>query len=258
MSLPNDVTRELWIEHEGARLFALDRGRGEPLVYLHGGLSDHRGSAQHAALFAPSYRFITPDVRGAGRSHFTGALSWDLLARDLLALLDRLGLQRAIIGGSSAGSAIALRFAMRYPQRVTALLLVAPVYAGQERGLVPAQQAAFARMGEAAARAQAEGIDPLLALYAALPEPIRSLATAMASSFDLASVAATTRFLASEQQPFERLAELAFVRVPTVLVPGSDPEHPPELAASYAAALPDARIVDCLARVPEVLRALGT
>jgi hypothetical protein len=52
--------------------------------------------------------------------------------------------------------------------------------------------------------------------------------------FDAASVAATTRFLASGAQPFATLQQLAAITVPVLLVPGTDPEHPAELAALYA------------------------
>jgi hypothetical protein len=66
----------------------------------------------------------------------------------------------------------------------------------------------------------------------------------MVRSFDPASVASTTRFLASGVQPFRALGELSAVRVPALIVPGSDPEHPAEVAEGYAAALPQATLAD--------------
>jgi pimeloyl-ACP methyl ester carboxylesterase len=99
---------------------------------------------------------IAPDVRAAGRSHFAGELSWDLLAEDLRALLDHLGLERAIIGGTSMGSGVALRFALRHPARCSRLILSAPLYPGARHGLDTAVRAALQAMNAVASRAPRE------------------------------------------------------------------------------------------------------
>jgi pimeloyl-ACP methyl ester carboxylesterase len=93
-------------------------------------------------------------------------------------------------------------------------------------------------MNLAAQRALIEGIAALEPLFEALPLSIRDGALAMVRSFDPASVAATTRFLASGSQPFAQLAELAQLSVPTLIIAGRDPEHPAEVADLYAATLP--------------------
>jgi hypothetical protein len=115
------------------------------------------------------------------------------------------------------------------------------VFAG-ERGLAPASRAAMTRMDEIGRRTLDEGIAALLPLFDALPPAIRDVARAMASRFDPASVAATTRFLASGAEPFDRLAELAAIAVPALVVPGVDLEHPAEVAVLYARTMPHARI----------------
>jgi pimeloyl-ACP methyl ester carboxylesterase len=233
--------RELSFESQGARLFAIEQGDGSPIVFLHGGLADHRASTLRLAPLAHSHRLITPDVRGAGRSKFSAELSWDLLADDVAALLGHLGLQRAVIGGISAGSAIALRFALRHPARVAALVLASPVYGGAERGLDEAPRRAMERMEESGRRTLSEGISALYPLLEALPPNVRDIALTMARGFDPASVAATTLFLASGAQPFDHLTELASIQAPVLIVPGSDPEHPAEVAELYAQWLPYAR-----------------
>ncbi len=243
MTISHDP-RQFHYPSAGAQLFAVELGEGRPFIFLHGGLADHQASTIRLGALATSHRLIAPDLRGAGRSHHAGPLTWDLLADDLLALMQHLHLERAVVGGISAGSAVALRLALRAPDRVTALVLVSPVFPGGAEGLSDAQRLAMERMRAAGERALAEGIEALDPLYAALPAPIRELARAMARRFDPASVAATTRFLAEGAQPFERLEQLAALSMPVLVVPGTDPEHPAELAARYARTIPRAVLGD--------------
>lgn len=248
---------EVWYESAGTRLFAVERGRGEPVVFLHGGLADHQASWFRMGSLAASHRLVMPDVRGAGRSRYAGELHWDLLADDVAALLRHLGLERAIVGGVSAGSGVALRVALRHPGRVRALLLVSPVFAGAaDASLMAASRTAMARMDEAGQRTLIEGIEAIHPLFEPLPPAIRDVALAMASRFDPASVAATTRFLASGAQPFERLDELAALSMPAIVVPGTDPEHPAAIAGLYARTLPRAVLVEPSAELAPVLERL--
>lgn len=229
--------RDIWFDSCGASLFATIAGDpgASPIALVHGGLADHRAHADLAAALAGRHRVITPDTRAAGRSLYSGPLSWDLLADDLAALLDALAIDRAAVGGTSAGAAVAVRFALRHPSRAAALAVLHPAFGGADRGFTAAQCEAMRAMHRAATRAVADGIDALLPLYDALPGPIRARARAMAASFDPASVAATTAFLASGAQPFLDATELCAIAAPTLMVPGVDPTHPPELAAVYAA-----------------------
>jgi 3-oxoadipate enol-lactonase len=234
-----DTPKEIWYSSDQTRLFAVELGGGHPILFLHGGLADHRACLLRLRPLAESFRIITPDVRGSGRSLHAGALSWDQLADDVAALMDHLGLDRAVVGGISAGSGAALRFALRHPARMVGLVLVSPVYAGAQRGPTEPQRAAKRAMQELGQRAVSEGIQVLYPLYEQLPPTIRELALEMASGFDAPSVAATTRFLASGSEPFDVVTELASIAVPTLLVPGNDPEHPPEVAALYADHIPE-------------------
>jgi len=243
-SSPDVERRPVWFESAGSRLFAIDKGLGLPLLFFHGGLADHRASLFHVGRLAVAHRVVMPDLRGSGRSVHAGDLSWDLLADDAGALLDHLEIEGAVVGGVSAGSAVALRFALRHPRRALGLLLKSPVYPGGDRQLTEAQWAAFRTMEAVGRRAVEEGIEVLCPLYERLPEAIREAALEMMRGFDPASVAATTRFLASGAQPFATVSELSAIEVPALLVPGTDPEHPAEVCALYAAHLRRATIVD--------------
>ena len=226
----------------GASLFAVEGGAGPPIVLLHGPLADHRAALPYVASLADRYRVVTPDVRGGGRSHDPGPLSFELLSKDVGALLDALGADRAVVGGVSGGSGVALRFALDRPERTRALVLVLPVYGGAERGYTPAQTAAFAAMDAVASRALAEGVGVLRPLYDRLPPERREKALAMLPDFDAASVVATSGFVASGAQPFASADDLRALAMPVLVVRGDDPLHPKEVSDLYAKNIPGARI----------------
>jgi 3-oxoadipate enol-lactonase len=225
--------REIQFECDGTRLFAVETGQGPPVVFIHGGLADHRAVLFRLAPLAATHRLITPDLRGSGRSHYGGELSWDRLADDLAALLTHLDLESAVVGGISMGSAVALRFALRHPRRLRGLIVMSPLYPGADRPLAVAASAAMRVMAEAGERTAEQGVDALRPLFDALPLPVRDIAIEMALSFDPQSVAATTRFLATTAQPLSTACELEAIGVPVLILPGIDPEHPAEVARLY-------------------------
>lgn len=218
------------------------QGDGTPFVFLHGGLADHWAAVYRTGDVVDFAQLITPDLRGAGRSHYAGPLSWARWADDVAAILDHLGHTRAVVGGVSAGAGVATRFALQHPDRLQALVLVDPAYHG-DRPVSGAQAEAYARMQRAAERTLTEGIEALAPLYAHLPEAIRTPALAMAARFDPASVMATTQFLASGVQPLSSPAELAAVTAPARVVVGVDRYHPAEVARRYLEHLPQGREV---------------
>jgi pimeloyl-ACP methyl ester carboxylesterase len=236
--------RELWVTAPGARLFAVELGAGPPVVLLHGGLADHGAVLSRFGALAGSCRLVAPDLRGSGRSHYQGELTWALLADDLTLLLDALGIERAVLGGMSMGSAVAVRFALRHPSRLRALVLMSPLYAGADRPLSEAASSAMRTMEQAGELALERGVEALRPLFDALPQPVRRRAVEMMLRFDPVSVAATTRFLARAEQPLRSASELASIDVPVMLLPGLDPQHPAEVAELYAQHLRDVSVVE--------------
>jgi pimeloyl-ACP methyl ester carboxylesterase len=111
------------VEHETARIWYGTIGEGPPVILLHGGTASSRTwSLQVPALAAAGYRIILIDSRGHGRSTLgTRPLGYELMERDVLAVMDRLKLRRAAIVGWSDGAIIGLILAMRQPQRLTAV-----------------------------------------------------------------------------------------------------------------------------------------
>ena len=230
--------KEIWFEAGGVRLFAVEDGAGPAIVMLHGGMASHRASLPLVVPLVSRYRVITPDVRGNGRSWSGAPLTFDRLADDVEVLLDHAGVDRAVVGGVSGGSGIALRFALRHPGRTAGLVLVKPVYAGEERGYTAPQKQTFAAMDAVASRALVEGVQVLRPLYANLPPQIREKALAMLEGFDAASVVATSAFIAAGAQPFDSEADLRSLSLPTLLVRGDDALHPAEVSDLYARNIP--------------------
>lgn len=101
-----------------------EAGSGTALVLLHAfPLSSAMWRDQRAA-FADVCRVITPDQRGWGRSPLGVAPAvLDVVADDLAALLDRLSLDRIVLGGLSMGGYVAMAFCRRHPHRVKGLIL---------------------------------------------------------------------------------------------------------------------------------------
>lgn len=157
-----------------------------------------------------------------------------MLADGVAALLDHLGIERAIVGGTSMGSAVALRFALRHSQRLCGLILMSPVYPGADRPLAEPVRTALRAMADAAERAVEHGTDALRPLFEPLPPRVRDVALEMVRGFDPESLVAATRFLAQYEQPFGSVRELEAIDVPVMVLPGIDPQHPADVAALYA------------------------
>lgn len=236
------------VASEGAKLLVSIDGRGPLVVLLHGpGGAGAACAGLAGPLVAAGFRAAMPDLRGSGRSHDGRELGWERLGRDVVAVMDELGAERAVVVGLSGGCGAALRAALDAPGRVRALGLVRPAHGGADAPLTAAQAAAFAGMRGLTSRAPSEGVDVLRPMFDGLPEPIRSAALAMLPTLDAESVAATGRFLASGAQPFGAGTELAAIAVPTLVIPGADMMHPPEVAAHLAAHIAGAEV----AAVPE-------
>jgi pimeloyl-ACP methyl ester carboxylesterase len=114
-----------------------DSGGGPPVVLIHGfPLCRRMWRPQTAALTAAGYRVIAPDLRGFGESGAgTVPLEIGQMADDVVALLDRLEIERAVVGGMSMGGYVLLNLLQRHRSRLAAaLLLVTRAAADDEAG----------------------------------------------------------------------------------------------------------------------------
>ncbi len=105
-------------------LYYQEKGKGEPLILLHGNGEDGTYFNNQVAFFSAEYRTIAVDTRGHGKSpRGTAPFTMEQFAEDLHELMNKLQISKAIILGFSDGANIAMKFALKYPQMITALIL---------------------------------------------------------------------------------------------------------------------------------------
>ena len=110
----------------GIEIYYAEYGAGQPVILLHGGLanSDYWGNLIPA--LAPHYRVIVMDSRGHGRStRDAQPYGYDLMASDVVGLMDYLEIPKADVVGWSDGAIIGLDIAMKYPDRLDRLFAFA-------------------------------------------------------------------------------------------------------------------------------------
>lgn len=102
-----------------------EEGEGKPLVLIHAFPTDSRLYELQREGLSKDFKVITPDLRGFGKSSDTGGneVTMNQYAADIKALLDSIGVKKAIIGGESMGGYVALAFVENYPDRVEGLIL---------------------------------------------------------------------------------------------------------------------------------------
>jgi pimeloyl-ACP methyl ester carboxylesterase len=119
------------VRANGIHIHYLEQGEGEPLLLLHGGMVSTNpiwtgipvAYASHMDALAEHFRVIAPDTRGCGRTpHTGGPILFDLLADDVAALIEALGLERPLITGFSDGGIIATVLGLRHPGAVRAIV----------------------------------------------------------------------------------------------------------------------------------------
>jgi pimeloyl-ACP methyl ester carboxylesterase len=118
-----------------ARLNVYIQGQGFPILGLHG----HPGTGRSLSVFtnhlSKRYKTFAPDLRGYGKSRWNGNFNMNDHLTDLEALLDRFEIEKCLVLGWSLGGILAMELALRLPERITGLILVAT--AAKPRGSHP-------------------------------------------------------------------------------------------------------------------------
>jgi len=160
---------------DGAALYWEAHGEGPPIVLAHGVGGNHAIWFRQIGPLSRANRVIAFDHRGFGRSIDHDGRGRAAFAEDLRALLDHLGVDRALLVGQSMGAGTCVDFACRWPERVAALAVADSLHAIAEpdevRPLMDAARAATRDLGqiERVLGTKAREADPTLAvLYAAI------------------------------------------------------------------------------------------
>jgi pimeloyl-ACP methyl ester carboxylesterase len=127
-AMPLPVTQDQgYVEHDGARIWYATYGSGSPVILLHGGLG-HSGNwgYQVPALVGTGYRAVLIDSRGHGHStRDARPYTYELMASDVLAVMDALRIEKAGLVGWSDGACTALILASKAPMRVAGVFFFA-------------------------------------------------------------------------------------------------------------------------------------
>jgi 3-oxoadipate enol-lactonase len=101
-----------------------DSGSGPAVVLIHGYPFNRSLWNEQVAALQSEFRVVTPDLRGFGESDSSpGTVTMDQMAQDVAAVMDHLGIERAVVGGLSMGGYVALAFYKHFRERVRALVL---------------------------------------------------------------------------------------------------------------------------------------
>ena len=203
------------------------------------------------ALERSGHRVIAFDARGHGSSSPAPertAYDYEDLGRDLEALLDAFGLDRAVLAGASMGAHTALWLALAAPERCGGLVVITPGYDPADHG----DPERLARWDALADGLERGGIDGFLEAYGrpavgeAWQETVLEVIRQRLALHEHPEAVADALRIVPRSRPFGELGELSRLEVPTTVVASgdeADPGHPHALAEAYAAAIPRARLV---------------
>ena len=134
-----------FLDAPGAHIAYDVSGDGPALVLMHAWIADRRMWDEVVPAFARHRRVVRYDKRGHGETVVIEAVSYSN-RRDLVDLLDHLGIERAALVGVSAAALVALDTALEFPDRVRALVAVAPGISGFDPGATKEEEAAFVEL----------------------------------------------------------------------------------------------------------------
>jgi pimeloyl-ACP methyl ester carboxylesterase len=239
---------------DGVELAGEQAGVGSPVVLLHGLTATRRYVVMGSRLLERSARrVIAYDARGHGRSApapDADEYGYERLARDLLAVMDSLDIERATLAGASMGAQTIIRFALDHPERVAALALITPAYDPDTH--MTGGEDEFAAWDALAQGLHLGGVEGFLAAYDFTPVPdawratVEKVVQQRLSAHDHPEAVADALQVVPRSRPFERLQELTAIEAPTVVIASrdeADPGHPLTVGERYAQAIPGASLL---------------
>ena len=237
---------DLSINADGVALKGVDDGEGRPVVLLHGLTATRRYVVMGSkALERSGHRVIAYDARAHGQSDPGDDYSYDRLAKDLLAILDDRDIAKAVLAGASMGAHTITKFALHYPDRVAALVIMTPAYD-------PEDERSFDRWDSLAKGLREGGVEGFIEAYGTpnVPEKwhetIDRVLHQRLSAHEHPEALADALEEVPRSRPFERWDDLNAIEAPTTVVASRDevdPEHPYAVGERYANSIPNAELV---------------
>ncbi|SOE10177.1 Pimeloyl-ACP methyl ester carboxylesterase [Streptomyces sp. 2323.1] len=222
-----------------------DEGSGEPLLLVHGhpfNRSMWRPQIEHFSR--AGWRVIAPDLRGYGESAVVpGTTPLETFARDLLALLDHLGIERCVLGGLSMGGQIVMECWRHFPERIRAVVLADTFAAAETTEGRAARHAMAERLVHEGMTGYArEVLAKMVAPHhlASHPEVAAHVMEMMTSTAPEGAAAA----LRGRAERPDYTAQLSQMPVPALVVVGTEDTYTPVSdAREIHDRMPDARLV---------------
>lgn len=265
---PSTAPRESHIHVGNAELYAREVGRGPAIIVLHGGPDfDHSYLLPELDRLADSYRLIYYDQRGRGRSA-DGFKPEDVTLSSDIADIEKVRqnfhLNSVVLLGHSWGTVLALEYALRFPERVSGLILMNPApasaddYKGLKKDWLERRPEEMARRKAIADTAAYKQGDPnaVTAYYRihfrpalARPEDYEKFMARLTASFTregiLKSRAVEARLMNETWAlpEFNLLPELKKLSVPTLVITGDHEFIPAATPLHITAAITNARLV---------------
>jgi pimeloyl-ACP methyl ester carboxylesterase len=231
---------------DGVTLAGEETGEGTPVVLLHGLTATRRYVVMGSRVLERSgHRVIAYDARGHGRSTPGPEYTYEALARDLKAVLDDRGIDRAVLAGASMGAHTLVAFALAHPDRVRALVVMTPAF--DPEGSVDTD-----RWDRLANGLRTGGVEGFVAAYRTPNIPEKWHATIdrvlhqRLAAHEHPDAVADALEQVPRSRPFDAWEDLHAIGVPTIVVASRDevdPEHPYAVGERYAQAIPNARLV---------------
>ncbi len=116
-----------FVSVNGVRLFYMEAGEGTPMILVHGWPLESGLFSRNIEVLAQNHHVIAIDLRGFGQSSWEGdaaEVRVEMYADDVLAVMDEMGIEQAVIGGMSMGGPIAFAMYQEAPERFIGLLLI--------------------------------------------------------------------------------------------------------------------------------------
>jgi proline iminopeptidase len=262
------TVRESRIDVGGAELYARGVGKGPAIVVLHGGPDfDQSYLLPEMDRLSDSYRLIYYDQRGRGKSASNVRPEDVTLASDIADLekvRQAFHLESVTLLGHSWGTVIALEYALKYPERVSHLILMNPGPASREDylqlrkdWLEKRPEAMTQRKAIAETAAYKEGDPEAVTAYYRIhfkpaltrPEDYEKLIARMRASFTKEGVlkarAVEDRLMQDTwaSPEFDLIPKLKTLKIPTLVLSGDHEFIPAATAEHIAQAIPNARLV---------------
>lgn len=224
---------------EPVKLYFEESGSGTPVILIHGFPLDHTIWLPVVEHLKSHARLILPDLRGFGQSPMCEDVSsMRLMAEDIHAVMDQLGIEKAILVGHSMGGYASLAFARVFPRRLLGLGLVTTQAAADT---LERRQARLTMAADVKRKGVKAYANPMAAKYTCAPEWIEPIKELMLKS-QPAGVIAALKGMAERPDATDWLTE---IKVPCAVVVGTqDALIPPERTRSMVQMLNHAWLVE--------------